>query len=1007
MKKSQILFKRAMLLSFTLLFLVTLSANVSAAGEVDTSFNASAYRTDGNIITSKFQPDGKLLIGGIFGVVNGASRSSVARLNADGTIDASFSPPDLYDLNNTANPGNVYKIALQSNGKIIVGGSFGVAGSTARSLIRLNTDGSLDNTFNNLAAQFATTELLYEINVRPDDSIYIGGAFEFVNNSGVLSSGLVRLSSNGVQDSTFQFARASQSGINIIKTFDVAVDNTVYASVQSSGNSTTFGRYNSNGSRDTLFPQITADLEILKILIQPDGKILLGGSFGRLNGFTQTKISRINPDGVIDTNFISGFNVNGDVRDIIPTPDGKLVIVGSFSSYRGVQQVAIVRINFDGSPDTSFNSPYPTIRTISTAAVQNDGKIVLFTPSILERLNPNGQIDNSFQRGVIGRSGRVNDIIQQPDGKIIAAGTFTFAGNTPHPNLVRYNLDGSVDESFQETAFVVSNSIVFKVALQATGKVLVAGNIRFSSGQFGVVRLQTDGSVDGSFTRLANITARDIAVLPDNRILVSISDSVLRLLPDGVVDTTFSSPNLAGGTVSAIKVQPDGKIIIVGTFTQVNATGRGRIARLNADGTLDTTFAPLGANGDITGIDVQPDGKIVVIGTFTGLNGNSSRAFIGRINSDGTLDTGFAPTVNTAPLAVKVQPDGKVLIGGTMTTVNGVSRNFFARLNNDGTLDSSFSVGSGANGAVTKITLQTDGKILLGGDFSRINGVAAPGIARLLNAAVVARTPFDFDGDGRADVSVFRPSNATWYLQQSSGGFTGVQFGISGDRLVPADYDGDGRTDVAVNRDGNWYLLRSSQGFAAFNFGLASDIPVPADYDGDGRADVAVFRPSNATWYLQRSSLGYIAVQLGAATDKPVPGDYNGDGKTEIAVFRPSNATWYLSTDPAANYGAVVFGTVEDKPVAADYDGDGKTDVAVFRPSNGSWYLLRSSQGFVGVQFGISTDAPTPADYDGDGKADIAVYRNGVWYLNRSTQGFTGIAFGTGGDQPVPNAFVR
>ncbi|MEJ7702021.1 MAG: FG-GAP-like repeat-containing protein [Pyrinomonadaceae bacterium] len=269
----------------------------------------------------------------------------------------------------------------------------------------------------------------------------------------------------------------------------------------------------------------------------------------------------------------------------------------------------------------------------------------------------------------------------------------------------------------------------------------------------------------------------------------------------------------------------------------------------------------------------------------------------------------------------------------------------------------------------------------------------------------------DFDGDGKTDVSVFRPAEGNWYLSESSAGLKKIFWGAASDRLVPGDYDGDGKADPAIARPNAnntalvFYILNSGNSTSAeITWGYSDDLPVVGDYDGDGKTDVAVYRPSSGDWYILRSSKGSLGVQFGATGDIPVPGDYDGDGKTDTAVFRPSNGVWYL-LNSQTGFTAAQFGFSTDKLVPADYDGDGKDDIAVWRPSSGFWYVLKSTGGVNSTQFGISTDVPVPGDYDGDGKTDVAVFRSGTWFLNRSTAGFSAVIFGDGSDAPIPKQY--
>jgi hypothetical protein len=268
----------------------------------------------------------------------------------------------------------------------------------------------------------------------------------------------------------------------------------------------------------------------------------------------------------------------------------------------------------------------------------------------------------------------------------------------------------------------------------------------------------------------------------------------------------------------------------------------------------------------------------------------------------------------------------------------------------------------------------------------------------------------NFDTDDKSDFSVWRPSTGTWYwLNSTDNSFSGVQFGLNNDRIVPGDYDADGKTDLGIFRpaSGTWYIQQSTGGVAIIPFGLAADRPVPGDYDGDGKADLALWRPSTGVWFIYRSSdLSFDIRQFGISTDKTAQADYDGDGKTDIAVYRPSTGEWYVWKSSDNTTFVYQFGIAEDKPLPADYDGDGKADFGVFRPSSGTWYVQRTTAGFGAAQFGASGDRPVPTDYDGDGKTDFAVYRNGIWFVLRSSDlGYSIVSFGLADDVPVPAVY--
>ena len=360
----------------------------------------------------------------------------------------------------------------------------------------------------------------------------------------------------------------------------------------------------------------------------------------------------------------------------------------------------------------------------------------------------------------------------------------------------------------------------------------------------------------------------------------------------------------------------------------------------------------------------------------------------------------------------------------TFSTYKGAARNGVARLNTNGTLDGTFVPNVPVAIRPNKLVVQPDGKILASIDQAFNNSYD---VIRFKGTSVqqipIQNRTSDFDGDGRADASVFR--NGTWFINPSSApslapqSFYSVQFGLSTDKLTPADFDGDGKTDIAVWREGAFgyfYVLQSATNtFRPIQFGTTGDNPtLVGDWDGDGKADAAVYRNGasrrtelvSTIAHHRRRSVDFVTVQWGTGGDKPVRGDFDGDGKSDAAVFRPSDGVWYIrqSSNSQARYD--YWGTATDKFVPNDYDGDGKTDLAVFR--SGIWYIKQSSNGSpLYKSWGANTDLLVPADYDGDGKTDVAVYRNGVYYILNAANAPTYVNFGAVGDAPVASAFVQ
>ncbi len=640
-------------------------------------------------------------------------------------------------------------------------------------------------------------------------------------------------------------------------------------------------------------------------------------------------------------------------------------------------------------------------------------------------------VDPTFAPSI---NGAVNYMEILADQKIMIAGGFTIIDGQTRVGIARLNPDGSLDPTFN--AGLINNTDIHRrveirsMVIQSDGKILISGKIPDGplSRLERVLRLNTDGSLDSTLTTIPQVPLNqflfDAQPLPDGKILMCGSfttangnpqANVARYNADGSFDPTFTT--VFNAECSDIAVQPDEKYLVAGYQTAVNGIQQTGLTRFHTDDSIDSGFniSNVPGNNDrrFRKIYLQDDG------TIYGIYEYSVSGFIFHLNSDGSIRKQLNVPISTYWKGdIEVQPNGKILAAGefrassSTPNVSGDFNRFMTDGSHDGSLDNWFFTTTGGleYPIVAKaIEFTADGKILVGGQFNWLinfysnESYTRQFLARFIEQPVQIRPKFDFDGDGRDDLAVFRPSDSVWYVNRSTNGFYSTLFGLSTDVPVTADYDGDGRADVAVFRDGVWYWLRSSDGVFTYRVtGQAGDIPQPG-FDAYGLADLLVFRPSQAAFYKHPQYGNPQMLDLRGmpvtSQDIPVVADYDGDRSSDLAVFRDGN--WYYLSSNDLRVRHFNWGLAGDKPVIGDFDADGRNDYAVFRPSTGVWYIQKSTEGFFAVQWGLADDLPVPADYDGDGKTDIAVYRNGIWYILNADNSYNIGYFGLSGDIPV------
>lgn len=822
-------------------------------GTRDFTFN-SGTGFNNSVRTVFVQPNGKILVGGLFTDYNGTIANRIIRLNSDGSIDNSFDCGS--GFNNI-----VYCVLGQNDGKILIVGQFTTYnGSTNNRIIRLNQDGSVDSQF--ITGTGFGNSYAYKLKIQSDGKILVIGAFTSYN--GIMGiNRIIRLNNDGTIDNTFNTGTGADVTVYAI---DIQKDGKIIIA----GAFTTFNnvlknriiRLNSDGSEDLTFITGTGfGSNVYDIVVQPDDKILIGGHFTNYSGNPRNRLIRVFSDGSIDNSFQIGTGFNNNCRTIFLQEDGKVLIGGTFTTYKGLTTPNIVRLNntICFSPTVVSNSilmtvnPSPIIEvsanplsicqmqstTINATSdieidtwIWNTGQLVSefsdtpsatqkyivtatttlgcmaidsmevtvnpipvieispMNPSICEgasaTLNVSGASNYTWSNGL----GNNASVVVTPSipttysvtatdmhGCVSSASTFVNVLSNPIVHISPLNASICPSGTIELTAFGAntyewshglgtgSTKTVQPLTTTVYSVTGSAGNGCFSYAEKLVtvftgpqIELVSDNNnvcngVPVTFTAKAKYIKNTpiIQFYVNGGLVQSSTDSVFTYssLSNGdVVKSTMSNVEQSQGvldesfnkfsfnsSIQTAAVANNGKIYIGGSFTQANGVSKNRIIGLEANGSENLVFnVDSGFNNIVQAIAVQSDNKIIVVGSFTKYQGQSSNRII-RLNTDGSIDTGFnvGGGFNNLVNDVVIQSDGKILVGGNFSAYNGKACVRIARLNSDGSFDSSFNPGNGFSSQVRKIAVQNDGKILVVGDFGYINGTPSARIARLLD----------------------------------------------------------------------------------------------------------------------------------------------------------------------------------------------------------------------------------------------------------------------------------
>lgn len=738
---------------------------LQADGTTDHGFNPGA---DDGVWSLVLQADGRILVGGEFTKLGGQPRNCLARLNADGTVDSRFSP----------GPGGyVSSLALQTDGRILVGGGFG----------------TLDGQPRNYLGRLGITEPA--IQSLEDDGTFVtwwrSGAspevwrttFDYSTNGnlwtplgfGSRTPGLAAGQSGG-----WRLARVSLPANATLRARGHVTGGSHNASawfVETYSGRPGFSfqplsRTNQAGTAAS-FRVVAGGTEPLSFQWRKDGvplvdagnpgwaaaaELVLANVLGSDAGAYSVVVS--NPLGYA-TSMLARLTVRDPV--IALQPGDQCGQAGQSVEFN-VAVVATAPVHYrwqkDGVPLSQGTGPSLSLSNLQAGDAGLYRVLVLnrygcVTSAVAELTVNLITLDGGFDPGP---SGSVSSLAVQANGQILLGGSFSNLAGQARTNLARLQANGGLDGTFNPGAQGGYYVPVKSLIVQPDGRILVGGEFSTLAGQPRALlgRLNGDGTIESGFNLGARCTdgsvpSVSLASQPDGKILLGGSFTsvggqtrkyLARLNADGTLDSTFNPG--ADSAVHSLAAQADGRILVGGGFTTLGAQARACLARLNADGTVDSGFNPQvgGYFPVVSSLIVQADGKILVGGRFDTVGGQP-RTNMARLNVDGTLDWAFMPAANSNVVSLAVQADGKILVGGQFTTLGGQPRTNLARLNRDGTVDREFIVG--ANGRVLALAVQADGRILVGGSFTTLGGQPRTYLGRL-NNTVPPLASLTYDG---------------------------------------------------------------------------------------------------------------------------------------------------------------------------------------------------------------------------------------------------------------------